>query len=68
MTPQERKSLAEQINANPLTRIILDEIEQTAIERLIYATGEIDRVEAQAGVRAARSFRDAVEIAILTKT
>lgn len=68
MTPQERKSLAEQINANPITHIILAEIEQNAVERLIYATTEIERVEAQAGVRAARSFRDAVEIAILTKT
>lgn len=57
MTPQERKSLAEQLAANPLTNEILGRIEKDAIEALILAKTEQDRIEMQHRVRAARSFR-----------
>lgn len=57
MTPQERKNLAEQIATNPLTEILLDEIEKNAIEALIAAKTETDRLERQSDVRAARAFR-----------
>lgn len=58
MTPQERRSLAEQLLANPLFAEILDEIERAAVETLIYAHTEEDRVVAQWRVRSARAFRD----------
>lgn len=64
MTPQQRKALAEQLAANPLMGAVLREIEASAIERLIYAKTDTDRIEAQAGVRAARAFRDALTIAV----
>lgn len=59
MTPAERKSLAEQLLANPLTAEILDQIERSAVEELVMAGTEQARVEAQWRVRAARSFRNA---------
>lgn len=57
MTPKERKSLAEQLDANPLFHEILNQIETSAVEALVYANTEQDRVEAQWRVRSARSFR-----------
>ncbi|WP_434286293.1 hypothetical protein [Celeribacter sp. SCSIO 80788] len=66
MTPQERKSLAEQINSNPLFHDILDGIEKSAVEMLIYAETEKDRIEAQERVRAARSFRSDLRSAVST--
>lgn len=65
MTPEERKSLAEQILSNPITEIILGDIETAAIESLIYAKTEQDRVEAQWRVRAARAFRSDLEATLL---
>ena len=56
MTPQERKSLAEQITANPLFTAILDDMERGAIEALIYAPDDT-RHTAQLRVQAIRSFR-----------
>ena len=64
MTPQERATLAEQILSNPLTDIILCDIEASAIEALVYAKTEQDRVEAQWRVRAARSFRETCLVAL----
>lgn len=58
MTREERKKLAEQLDANPLWHEILTGIETGAIEALILAATEQDRVEAQWRVRAARSFRE----------
>lgn len=66
MTPEDRKALAEQIDANPLTDIILDGIEKDATEALIHASTEIDRIEAQYRVRAARSFRQELVAALRT--
>lgn len=63
MTDQERKNLAEQLAGNPLWHEIIDGIEQSAIEALIYAKTEQERVEAQWRVRSARTFRtDCLEL------
>ena len=64
MTPEDRKALAQQIATNPLTEIILSEIEASATEALIYAEKEQGRVEAQWRVRAARAFRDEITRAV----
>jgi len=62
MTENERKSLAEQMMANPLFAVVLGELEASAIERLVYATDDISRHECQLRVQAVRSFRsDLVE-------
>jgi hypothetical protein len=59
MTPEDRKALAEQIQSNPLTAVILDAIEKDAVERGIYApaTDHEARAAAMAEVRAIRAFR-----------
>jgi hypothetical protein len=57
MTPQERKSLAEQITANPLFRLILDEMETGAIEALVNAQDDGQRLRRQLKVQAIREFR-----------
>lgn len=64
MTNEERKHLAEQLKANPLFDIILGEIEANAIEALVYARTEDDRISAQWRVRSARSFREDCEAAL----
>lgn len=56
MTPQERRSLAEQILSNPLFDTVLDELEAGAIEALIYAA-EHDRATRQIRVQVIREFR-----------
>lgn len=58
MKADERKRLAEQLVANPLFDEMLGEIEQAAIESLILAKTEQERVEAQWRVRSARAFRE----------
>ena len=57
MTPQERKNLAEQLEANPLFDELLSGLEQRAIERMIVADTEQKRLEAQIRVQVARDFR-----------
>lgn len=57
MTPEQRKSLAEQIKANPLFDEIMDRLEKDALEALVSATTEQSRIEQQWRVQAARSFR-----------
>lgn len=61
MTPEDRKTLAEQLLANPLWAVLMAECEANAIERLIAANTDIERMERQAGVRAARTFRQDCE-------
>lgn len=56
LTPNEERALAEQLQANPLFRIMLDELETSAIERLINAK-EQDMLAAQLRVQAVRAFR-----------
>jgi hypothetical protein len=59
MTPQDRKALAEQILTNPLTDLVLSEIERDAVERGVFApaTDHEARAAAMAEVRAIRAFR-----------
>lgn len=57
MNAEDRKALAEQLVSNPLWARLLDELERDGIEVLISATTDTARMEAQAYVRAARSFR-----------
>ena len=57
MTRDERQRLAQQIQANPIYDILMGEIEQDAIERMISAKTDLARMEAQAYVKATRSFR-----------
>lgn len=64
MTPEERRGLAEQLKANPLWDELIDGIEADAIESLIYAKTEDDRISAQWRVRAARTFREDCEAAL----
>ncbi len=61
MTPEERKGLAEQLRAHPLYEELLASIEATAIEALIYARTEDERIAAQWRVRSARAFREDCE-------
>lgn len=58
MTPTERKNLADQIATNPIYNVLMDEIEQSAVERMISAQTDTARLEAQAYVRATRAFRE----------
>lgn len=55
MTPDERKALAEQILTNPLFTAVLDDMERSAIERMIYAKD--DTAECQLRIQAMRTFR-----------
>ena len=66
MTPKERKSLAEQITANPLFTAILDDMERGAIEALIYAPDET-RLTRQLTVQAIRQFRSDLTEALSTR-
>lgn len=66
MTPDERKSLAEQITTNPLFAEVFDEMEQAAIEQLIYE--KESRQEAQLRVQAIRSLRADLTEALVTPT
>lgn len=57
MTPEELKSLAEQLTANPLWGILMDDLEKNAVSRMYAAKDDIQRLEAQAYARAAQAFR-----------
>lgn len=58
MNKEERKRLADQLQANPIYDILMVEMETGAIERMISAKTDTARMEAQAYVRAVRSFRE----------
>jgi hypothetical protein len=68
MTPEERVALAEQLKANPLFALILNEIEASAIERLVFAQGDVARLECQLRVQAVREFRLACAMALHRET
>ena len=68
MTPAERKSLAEQITANPLFKAILDEMETGAIEALINAQDDAQRHARQMRVQAIREFRTDLAQCLDTRT
>lgn len=67
MTPRERKSLAEQITANPLFTEILDEMESGAIEALVNAQTDEHRHARQMRVQAIRAFRSDLTEALDTR-
>ena len=58
MTPRERASLAEQLEANPLFGELFNEIEHNAIEAMVYAKDDEDRARAAMRVQAVRDLRD----------
>jgi hypothetical protein len=64
MTPDERKALAEQITTNPLFRQVMDDLERTALERLIFE--QDNTLAAQLRVQAIRNFRADLEQALST--
>ena len=67
MTPTERRHLAEQITANPLFRIILDEMESGAIEALVNAQDNEQRHTRQMKVQAIRAFRADLDACLDTR-
>lgn len=67
MTPRERKSLAEQITANPLFTAILGEMETNAIEAMVSAQTDEHRLTRQLRVQAIREFRSDLAEALSTR-
>jgi hypothetical protein len=61
MTDQERINLAQQLLTNPLFEELLREIERDAIEALLVAKTEQQRVEMQWRVHATRAFATACD-------
>ena len=59
MSQHERKSLAEQMLANPLFPVLMDDLERDAIDRGVNAaiTDDETRAAAMAEARAIRAFR-----------
>lgn len=66
MTPNERRSLAEQITTNPLYDETLSMLEAAAINRGVYAalTDDETRAAAMAEIRAIRAFREHLAAAL----
>lgn len=67
MTPEERKSLAEQITTSPLYQDVMRALEQDAIQALIDAEGDENRHGAQLYVRAVQSFQSALARELASK-
>lgn len=61
MTNEDRASLAEQLLTNPLFAVVMQELEASAIERMIHANDDLGRHECQLRVQAVRSFRSDCE-------
>ena len=61
MTPEARQSLAEQLLSNPLFAVLMDELEQGAVEQMVYAETDTLRAEGAMRVRAVRSLRSDCE-------
>jgi hypothetical protein len=68
VTPQERKSLAEQITTNPLFTEILGSMETNAIEALVSAQTDEHRLTRQLKVQAIREFRADLGECLNTRT
>lgn len=64
MTQKERAALAEMLITNPLWAVLMAEQEASAIERMIYASTDLDRLECQLRVQAVRSFRSDCEASL----
>lgn len=67
MNRRERASLAEQILANPVYAEIIDTMEANAVERLVFAPNEQERLEGALRVQSIRAFRSDCE-ALLRST
>ena len=67
MDAKDRKNLAEQLLANPLMSITLDEIEKRWTDMLINAKTDEGRLTLQAQVRAVRLFRADLVAALSTR-
>ena len=63
MTPEERASLAEQLQTNPLFAELFNGIERDAIERMIYAD-EDTRAACALRVQAVRTLRSDCEASL----
>ena len=61
MTPSDRATLAEQILTNPIFAVVMAELEANAIERMVSASTDIQRHEAQLRVQVVRTFRSDCE-------
>ena len=57
MNKEEKRKLAEQLEANPLFTFLLDQIENNAIEQMLDANTNKERRDAAYRVHAAREFR-----------
>ena len=64
MTPQNRAGLAESLKANPLFAVILDEMEKSAVERMVFAQTDLARHECQLRVLAVLDFRASCDQAL----
>lgn len=64
MNEQERKSMIEQLLANPAFEDVMAGVEARAIEECIYATTDKDRESASYKVQAVRAFRQDCHSAI----
>lgn len=64
MNEQERKSMIEQMLANPAFEDVMGGVEARAIEECIYAKTDKDRESAAYKVQAVRAFRQDCQSAI----
>lgn len=64
MTPQERKSLAEQLIGNPLYHAVFADLEKAATEAMIYTTDDTERLRLAMRVQTIRAFRQDCEAAL----
>ena len=67
MTHEERQALAQQIQANPLFDVMMESIEAEAVEKMVQASNETQRLEAQLSIQAARTFRADCELFLRNK-
>lgn len=57
MTPEDRKKLAEQLEANPLFTQLLSEMETSAMQAMLFAGDDQTRLEAQIKAQTVIDFR-----------
>lgn len=67
MTPDERRSLAQQITTNPLWVELVENLEASAIEQMVYADTDETRASAAMRVLAIRSLRADLDEALSTR-
>jgi hypothetical protein len=57
VSPEDRKKLAEQLEANPLFKALLSEMEDAAMQAMLHAGDEQTRLEAQIRAQTVIDFR-----------